>query len=86
MRARQLIDGVSFGPEAVKVIAQAFEQAWAQIKGHFGDDPNDVENARYDLATAMLSVASDASRDVDELKRAALEAMALRYRDRLTRL
>jgi hypothetical protein len=86
MRARQLIDGVSFGPEAVKVIGQAFEQAWAQIKGHFGDDPNDVENARYDLATAMLSVASDDSRDVDELKRAALEAMALRYRDRLTRL
>jgi hypothetical protein len=33
----------------------------------------------------MLSVASDNSRDVDELKKAALEAMALGYRNLPTR-
>ena len=27
-RARQLIDGASFGPEALKVIGQAFENGW----------------------------------------------------------
>ena len=31
MRARQLIDGASFGPEALKAIGDAFDAAWAEI-------------------------------------------------------
>jgi len=34
------------------------------------------------MATALLSVANDDSRDVDALKRGALQAMALSYRTR----
>jgi hypothetical protein len=82
MRARQLIDGASFGPDTLKAIGQAFDQAWAQIAGNFGDDPSDIERARLKLANAMLSVASEDSRDVAVLVRAALEAMALGYRNR----
>jgi len=82
MRAHQLIEGASFGPDALKVIGQAFDQAWAQIEGNFGDDPKDAERARYRLATALLSVASEDGRDVAALKNAALEAMALGYRNR----
>ena len=31
MKARKLIDGSSFGPETVKAMGQAFDQAWAEI-------------------------------------------------------
>jgi hypothetical protein len=81
MNPHALIDGASFGPDALKAIGQAFDEAWAQIAGNFGDDPNDIERARYRLAHAMLSIASDDSRDTEVLKRAALEEMALRYRE-----
>jgi hypothetical protein len=81
MRVRHLIDGASFGPEALKVIWQAFDRAWAKIEGNFGNDPNDVERARFRLANALLSVAHEDSRDVELLVRAALETMALGYRD-----
>ena len=81
-RARQLIDGASFGPEALKAIGEAFDAAWAEIAGNFGDDPEDVEKARQRLAKAMLSVASEDSREVGVLRRAALQRMALDYRRR----
>jgi hypothetical protein len=79
MRARQLIDGASFGPEALKAIGKAFDAAWAEIAGNIGDDPNDIDKARYRLANALISVASEDSRDVEVLKRGALEQMALDY-------
>jgi hypothetical protein len=79
MRARQLIDGASFGPEALKAIGEAFDAAWAEIAGNFGDVPVDIDNARYRLANALLSLASEDSRDVEVLKRAALQRMALDY-------
>ena len=81
-RAHQLIDGASFGPDALKAIGEAFDAAWAEIAGNFGDDPEDVEKARRRLAKAMLSVASEDSRDVGVLRRAALQRMALDYRRR----
>jgi hypothetical protein len=80
--ARQLIDGASFGPNALKAIGQAFDAAWAEIAGNFGDDRADVEKARVRLADALLSIAHEDSRDVDVLKRAALLRMALNYKRR----
>jgi hypothetical protein len=85
VKARAFIDGASLGPDALKVIGRAFDAAWLQIAGNFGDDPRDIERARYRLATAVLSVAGEDSRDVTALKRAALEAMALGYRNRQRR-
>jgi len=46
MKARQLIDGASFGPETLKVIGDAFDQARVQIESNFGGDPNDIQRAR----------------------------------------
>ena len=81
--ARRLIDGASFGPEALKAIGAAFEAAWAEIAGNFGDDAADIEKARLRLAKAMLSVATtEESRNVDALKRGALQRTALDYRRR----
>ena len=81
MRARRLIDGASFGLEAMKAIAQAFDAAWSEIERNFGDDPADIDDARIKLANALLSVASENSRDVEVLKKAALQRLALEYRE-----
>jgi hypothetical protein len=78
----KLIDGASFGPAALKAIGEAFDAAWAEIAGNFGDDPADTEKARLRLANAVLSIADEDSRDVEVLKNAALQRMARDYRDK----
>jgi hypothetical protein len=80
MRARQLIDGASFGPDAVKAIGEAFDAAWAEVAGNF-HDPLAIEAARLKLANAVLSIASEDSRYVEVLKNAALQRLALDYRE-----
>jgi hypothetical protein len=79
MKARQAINGAPFGPEALKVVGQAFDEAWAQIVTFFRNDPVMIEGARMTLANAILSVASDESRDVGALKQAGIQAMAKQY-------
>jgi hypothetical protein len=56
MKARALIEGASFGPDALKVIAQAFDEAWKDVAGNFGEKPAVVEAAEVRLAKALLSV------------------------------
>lgn len=80
MKAKKFLDGASFGPDALRAIGQAFDAAWVEIAGNFGDHPAHVEAARLKLANAVLSMATENSRDVEVLKRAALERMALEYR------
>jgi hypothetical protein len=84
MRARRLIAGAPFGPQIVKAMEQAFDQAWAEIAGNFGDTPSEIQSARLSLARAMLSVATEAGIDVATLKARALQMMALSYRARST--
>lgn len=81
MKARTLINDAahSFGPEALKVIGQAFDEAWASIADRFPAGVS-AESARSRLATAVLSIASDHSRNVAALKVAALEAMKRPWR------
>jgi hypothetical protein len=80
MKTRTLIDGAAFGPDALKVVCQAFDDAWRDIGGNFGNDPSDIEADRSRLAKAVLSVADEDSRDADAVKNGALQAMALDYR------
>jgi hypothetical protein len=78
-RARALIDGASLGPDALKAATRAFDEAWAEIAAHFSHDQIQLEGARFSLANAVLSVTSDDSRDVEVLKRAALQIIANNY-------
>ena len=80
MKARRLIDGATFGPEALKAMGEAFDQAWTEIAGNFGESPSEIESARLRLAEAMLSVATEGSTDIATLKADALQAMARDYR------
>ena len=80
MNPKQIISGASYGPDALKAIGQAFDEAWFEIAGNFGDEPGDIEKARLRLARAVLSIANEDSRDVKILRQAALERMALDYK------
>jgi len=82
LRAEKLINGISFGPEALRTIGAAFDAAWEDIADHFRSEPVAKEQARQKLAIALLSIASEDSRSVEVLKRAALQRMALDYRHR----
>ena len=77
MKARRLIEGASYHPDTLKVMGEAFEEAWKEIAGTFVG-PMDVEAARTKLAEAVLSVAQEGASDVEALKTGALEEMARR--------
>jgi hypothetical protein len=80
MKARMFIGDMALGPEALKVIGHAFDEAWQEVAGNFGSDPQEVEAARLKLADAFLSVAHGDLLDPQVLKRAALQRMALDFR------
>ena len=77
MKARNLIAGAAYGPETLKLISTAFDEAWAQIQHHFYDDPVATEAGRLQLANAILAIAKEESRDAEELKNLALQTMAM---------
>ena len=81
MKARKLIEGATYGPETLKVIGKAFDEAWTEIAPHFSRNGLQAQSARLKLARAVLSAARDDSRDSEELKNAALQVMAMDYRD-----
>jgi hypothetical protein len=79
MKARQVVENASLGPDTLKVAYQAFDDAWASIADNYGNDPLAIEAARLKLANTILSLIDDTTRDPAALKRAALEKMALNY-------
>ena len=83
MQARALIDQAAFGAETVKAMGEAFDQAWARIAPTFGNILQEVETARIRLAEAMLSVAAEGERDVEDLKNRAIATMAKPYSSRV---
>jgi len=71
----------AYGPQSVKAMGQAFDEAWLLIAQNFGS-PEETEIARLLLAEAILSVATKGSCDVVALKSDALHALAMDYRCR----
>jgi hypothetical protein len=80
MRARQIVESGSFGPDTLKVAFQAFDETWQSVAGHFGNDPVTIEAARVRLANAILAVCQEESRDLRALKTAALAILGRHYR------
>lgn len=75
MPVRKLIDRTSYAPEALSVIFEAFDEAWAELSKSFEtDDPAALEAARNRLAQVVLAVAKPDAADVAELKAKALAA------------
>src|SRR5262245_26627563 len=80
MRARLRIARSYFGPDTIKAMGEAFDQAWAEIAFHFEGDPLIRDSARQSLAEAVLGVAAVSIPDVRGLKAASLRAMRRDYR------
>ena len=79
--SRELMNRAPFGPEILRAVGQAFDEAWATIEGNFGEGPLVIEAARAKLANAILAEARVKGRaDVEALKAAALRTVALSYR------
>ena len=82
MKARQRLFDGSFDPDTLKAACQAFDEAWESIAKNYSDNPLTVERARLRLANAVLAVAPRCGTDVEALRTAALQHVALNYRDR----
>jgi hypothetical protein len=81
MRARQLIGGAAFPPYVLKVLGEAFEDAWAELAPDVSGDPTVVDAARFSLAEIVLDIAK-AGRpiDRDRIKAAAVDAFRSKHR------
>lgn len=78
MKARQLIDGASFGPQTLKAIGQAFDEAWNEIEPSVSENPLAKEASRLSLANIVLSLAREDTTDPQPLKRDALRKFQLK--------
>jgi hypothetical protein len=79
MKARQLIGGASFGPDDLKVIWQAFDDAWNEIAPSVTGRAQGIEAARLKLANIVLSLARDNNRDPLALKNGAVRSFRLQH-------
>jgi len=80
MKARQVVESGSFGPETLKVAREAFDAAWASVADYFGTDSTVIEAARVKLANAILAMCHEEMGDPTALKNAALGVLARQYR------
>jgi hypothetical protein len=81
VRARQLIDGAAFPPDALKVLGEAFEDAWAELAADVSCDPTVVDAARLSLAGIVLDIAKAGGPiDRDRIKAAAVDAFRSKHR------
>ena len=72
MKARKLLENATLGPADLKIVSQAFDQAWEQIKGRYQTNALVVESARIRLANAVLAGYRDGFLDPDLIKARAL--------------
>jgi hypothetical protein len=75
VKAYSLLNGAALGPDSLKIVRLAFDQAWDHIRDNFATTPTVVEGVRLELATAILQIATDSCRDADVLAKRALEVM-----------
>jgi len=80
MRAQKIIEGSSFGPEVLKVLQEAFDQAWAAVDGNFM--PHEHVVAREVLASYLTSIMRDDSTDVASLREAGIRSIRESYPQR----
>jgi hypothetical protein len=63
MKARQLIASGSYGPDQVKALGKAFDDAWGRLAPTVSGRPKAIEAARLKLAEIVLSLAKSGNFD-----------------------
>ena len=84
MRPPRINEGASFGPDVLKVVSKAFDEAWVSVADKF--EPNEHGLARDALADAMMKVVREDSDDVQRLRDSGIRVMQLSYPSRFGRL
>ena len=74
MEARQLIGKSSYGPDELKILCKAFDEAWDVLAPSISGRADAVEAARVKLANIVLGLAQSKSNDAEQIKDAALRA------------
>jgi hypothetical protein len=73
MEASKLLDAAPFEPDTVKVLKQAFDEAWVRIAPSIV--PDRIDDTRLSLAHAIVAHAGTGECDCESLKAAALDAV-----------
>jgi hypothetical protein len=80
MQPRQMARPASFGPDALKVIYKAYDDAWNEIAPKVSTEPCAVEWAKMSLATIMLGLANADSVTHDGLRAMAVVVFCAKHR------
>ena len=80
MTARQIIETAPFGPDELKALGKAFDEAWAQLAPHVGSRPEAVQAAQLKLAVNLLDLARYGNFDPRWLADTAAQMMLSRAR------
>jgi hypothetical protein len=76
--ARELLsESSAYGPDTLKILYQAFDEAWASIAEKYADDPDRAEIARLKLANTILSFPIEDIKDAQQITCSSLQIMAL---------
>ena len=66
----------SYGPDRLKVLGNAFDQAWYAFACNVGEAPAEIDCARTTLANVILSLSCSEIIDAESIKNAALQVLA----------
>jgi hypothetical protein len=72
MKARQLFSAGMYGPDTLKVLFKAFDDAWEVMAPAITGEGYATEAARLRLANVILSLAHAEATDPEAIKNAAL--------------
>lgn len=76
MKAKERIASADFGPNDLKILLKAFDNAWAQIAPTVGTSTHAIQGARNSLASVVLGLAShDTNLNADNIATAAVRTM-----------
>jgi hypothetical protein len=70
----------SYSPSTVEAITQAFDAVWATLYAHTPSDTDQAAELKVALSQTLVALASDGITDPRELRRKAMETMALTVR------
>ena len=80
MQPRQIVRTTSFGPDELRVIYKAYDDAWGEIAPKIGADPVSIETARMALATIVLTLATTDALAAGGLRAIAVMMFRAKYR------
>jgi hypothetical protein len=75
MKARKLLENAALGPDQLKTVYRAFDQAWEAVKQDYAANPQSTEVGRLRLANAVLTAYRSGMTDADAIKVTALQLM-----------